>query len=569
MKRLLKLLSVLVLFIIIAIIALNLAVKSYLKKDKIKSLVVPKAEKALGRRVDIGDVSVSLFKGVTLKEFVIKEQDGKTNFLKIKEFVLKYKILPLIKKRIVISKIKIDSPYVRIFRDSRGKFNYETLRILEQKSKKSEKGKEARRDKTLPFSLTVEKIEVVNAHVIVEDALKEIPDTDAKADASITLSMGKDGLIFKGRSNFSAQLLYGVKILLHGKLSFTNTNINYLVDVDVEGEKLTLSGDIRDYTKKPSVLLKVSSSFIDLAKLKSITEKFPEKSSKVSKKRKVSTSEVPITLNGNIKISKLSYDKIVVKDLKCFFSFKDKEASLKQLNLKIFEGNINGNGIFNIYSKTYKGNLDIDNLDLGKLLPLLFIGKPYITGISQFSLSFSGRGMNWSVAKKYITARGNFSLKDGRFVNVEAVNALSSLLKLEELKDLSFKKLEGNFKIEKGKLFIKSVLNNPYVKIKTRGYIGLDGRLSLPLIIKLSPELSAKLVKRVKFASYLPRDNGWVVVPIKLGGYVNKPIPVPDVRLEEQLKREGLKIIEQAIGGKGTDSKSEGKKGVLQQLLGH
>ncbi|NPA15175.1 MAG: AsmA family protein, partial [Deferribacteres bacterium] len=443
MRTLFKMLAVLVFLAVVAVIALNFIVKSYLKEERIKALVIPKVEEALGRKVDIEKVGVSLFKGVILKGFVIKEQDGKTDFLRVGEFVLKYKLLPLLKKQIVISEIRIDSPYVRIYRDASGKFNYETLRILNRKDSEEAGQKSAAKGEAFPFSLTVEKVEVNNARLVVRDALKEIPDTDARADAQVTLSMGEGGsLIFKGRSSFTAQLLYGIKVLLDGKVSFTNTAVNYLVNADVEGEKVTLSGDVSDYMKKPSVVLNVSSPFINLAKLKEISAKLPRgkesSSSKSKKPAKKASSEIPVALKGTVKIAKLAYDKVVAENFKADYAFENGVFSLKKLVLSLFGGSIEGTTLFNLYRETYQGRLNVKDLDLGKLLPALLASKSYLTGLSYMSLSWRGAGLSWDVIKRTITADGVFAVRDGRFVNVEMVDAVLSLLGLDELKNLSF-----------------------------------------------------------------------------------------------------------------------------------
>ncbi len=568
MKTLFKLFAVLIFLFVVALIGLNFLVKSYLKEDRIKSLVIPRVEEALGRKVEIGRVRVSIFKGVVLENFVIKESDGRTDFLRVGEFVLKYKLLPLLKKQIVISEVKVISPYIRIYRDSSGRFNYESLRVLKSKGSGKKAVKKGAK-KGLPFALTVEKVNVADALVVVRDALKEIPDTDAKANAYVTLSMGRGGgLIFKGRSDFSAQLLYGVKVLLKGKASFTNTTVNYLVNADVDGEKLTFSGDVSDYMKHPSVLLNVSSSFIDLAKLKEVSEKLPKKEGRrpqASQGKKEAPSEIPVTLRGTVKVDKLVYDKIVAENFKADYSFKKNVFSLKELVLTLFGGSIGGSSVFDMHSRAYSGKLNVKGLDLGKLLPALLVSKSYVTGTSDASVSWRGRGLSWDVIKRTITADGVFAVRDGRFVNVEMVDAVLSLLGLDELKNLSFKELKGNFKVAAGKVLLKSVLNNPLLKMKANGYIGLDGSLFLPLVLKLSPELSARVVKKVSYAKYFPREDGWMVVPIKLKGTVTKPVPVPDINVKEQLKKEGVKLLEKAIKGKGGDKKAGG---VLQKLFG-
>ena len=65
-------------------IALTLLIKFYVTPERVKSFVVPTAEKSLNRKVDMGDISIGLLQGISLSDFAIKESDGKSDFVKFK-----------------------------------------------------------------------------------------------------------------------------------------------------------------------------------------------------------------------------------------------------------------------------------------------------------------------------------------------------------------------------------------------------------------------------------------------------------------------------------------------------
>ncbi len=96
--------------IAVIVIALFLLVKFYVTPERVKAFLIPAAEEVLNRKVDIEEINISLFTGIEARNFSIKEADGRTDFLKSKEFVLNYKFLPLLTKNIIIDELRIISP---------------------------------------------------------------------------------------------------------------------------------------------------------------------------------------------------------------------------------------------------------------------------------------------------------------------------------------------------------------------------------------------------------------------------------------------------------------------------
>src|SRR4030066_1254199 len=127
MKKLLKVAGIVVGILVLLIIGLSIFVKSYLSRDRLKPIILPKAEAMTGRKVQLDEINVSLFKGIIAKGLSVKERDGQKDFLKIGRFVLSYRLLPLLKKQLVISKIEIVSPSISIKKDRKGKYNFSDI----------------------------------------------------------------------------------------------------------------------------------------------------------------------------------------------------------------------------------------------------------------------------------------------------------------------------------------------------------------------------------------------------------------------------------------------------------
>ncbi len=117
--------------VVVLIIALTIFLKIYVTPEKIKEFLIPTAEEFLDRKVSIDEIGISLMKGISLKGFTIKEPDGKTDFISCKEFVLKFKLIPLLSRKVIIDELRLVSPAVRIERTKSGKFNFQDIGYIE------------------------------------------------------------------------------------------------------------------------------------------------------------------------------------------------------------------------------------------------------------------------------------------------------------------------------------------------------------------------------------------------------------------------------------------------------
>ncbi len=100
---------------------------------KVKDFTVLQMQKALHRQVKVGKVGLCLLKGIVIKDVEISNRGTfKRNgtFLKCEAFVLKYDLLKLLKKKLIVEKFLIEKPEIYIERFKRGKrvvFNFSDL----------------------------------------------------------------------------------------------------------------------------------------------------------------------------------------------------------------------------------------------------------------------------------------------------------------------------------------------------------------------------------------------------------------------------------------------------------
>ena len=92
MKTSLKIAIALFLVVVVLIGGLTFFAKSYLTDERIRTYIVDTAEKSLGRKVGLGAIQVSIFKGISVKDFEIKEKASETPFVKAESVITSYSI---------------------------------------------------------------------------------------------------------------------------------------------------------------------------------------------------------------------------------------------------------------------------------------------------------------------------------------------------------------------------------------------------------------------------------------------------------------------------------------------
>src|ERR1700693_1760110 len=128
MKKTMKILGVLLAVIIMLLVVAVVLVNRYLQSPEFKEFALGAARDALGSNVKIDDMNISLFSGVALTGVVVANPQGfPGDLLTADAFVLRYRLLPLLRRRVEIEEISLRKPDIKLVRDDAGKWNYESL----------------------------------------------------------------------------------------------------------------------------------------------------------------------------------------------------------------------------------------------------------------------------------------------------------------------------------------------------------------------------------------------------------------------------------------------------------
>ncbi len=127
MKKIWKISGIAVGILLLLLIALYGMAKILVTPDRIRAVVVPRAEAALNRQISLGEIEVSLFSGIKIGQLQVSEPQENEAFLAADAIVLRYRLWPLLFKRVVIDEIRLVAPRIRIERLPDGSFNFSDL----------------------------------------------------------------------------------------------------------------------------------------------------------------------------------------------------------------------------------------------------------------------------------------------------------------------------------------------------------------------------------------------------------------------------------------------------------
>ena len=112
---------------LLAVLLVALALFSvFYDPEALKGYLLQQVEQQLGRKIEVGATSLSLFPRIRLdlSDVVIREIDPSRAFFKAKKVELVLRSTPLWRLRVVVKRLHIDQPQVELRRDAGGRWNF-------------------------------------------------------------------------------------------------------------------------------------------------------------------------------------------------------------------------------------------------------------------------------------------------------------------------------------------------------------------------------------------------------------------------------------------------------------
>lgn len=179
--RKLTVISLALLVLVVGLAILLLANLNRLVKRN-KGQILAKSEQALGRKVSVGEINVSVWGGIGVRLENLALADDRSfssgDFVRAQELQVQLKLLPLLRKEFQIKRLILRRPAITVIRDKKGVFNFSSIGAQE----KAQDAKEAKKEKAEPApvgaaatALLVSRLEVSEGQIRLLDR-KEATD---------------------------------------------------------------------------------------------------------------------------------------------------------------------------------------------------------------------------------------------------------------------------------------------------------------------------------------------------------------------------------------------------------
>jgi AsmA protein len=230
-----------ILVIVAVLIVLVLVAPFLIPVNQFRPTIEEKASAALGRKVEVGNLSLSLFSGSLAADNLAIADDpkfSKSPFLTAKSIKVGVELMPLIlHKDLNITRIVIDSPEVTLLRGPGGEWNYSSFGASASKSQGKQAApppQETQKSAANANEFSVEKLELRNGRVIIGSTNSQKRSTYDK----VNLTASNVSLTTKFPVTLTANLPGGGDLKLDGTVGPLDQENTALTPVDA---KLTVN----------------------------------------------------------------------------------------------------------------------------------------------------------------------------------------------------------------------------------------------------------------------------------------------------------------------------------------
>lgn len=170
MSAVARFILILIAIVAIALAALAVLVQTQLTPERVRSTFLPLVEKQLGRTVDVGDINIGIFSGVSISQLTIYERQSPDPFVTVDSVKLSYRLWALFKGDLAIREVLLDAPAITLIRYPDGTFNFSDFFADEQAGTISKSGNDRVPSvMAAPFDLLIQRTNIRNGQLLFID----------------------------------------------------------------------------------------------------------------------------------------------------------------------------------------------------------------------------------------------------------------------------------------------------------------------------------------------------------------------------------------------------------------
>lgn len=216
MKKWTKIISAIAAVSVVLVIALVVLANMLVTPERVRETLLPLAEENLNRKVDLGEIEVSLFSGIQIKGLKIHERNSDEVFVSTELIRLKYQLLPLLAMKVVVDEVRLEKPNVRVVRLKGGEYNFSDLLGSDNGGTREQDPSE--KEEGSPISLLVSNVHVNGGQLIFLD--HTLNDQSPYRYQLTELEVAANGVSLTGKLPLKLQcLLNGAPLKIDGKVN--------------------------------------------------------------------------------------------------------------------------------------------------------------------------------------------------------------------------------------------------------------------------------------------------------------------------------------------------------------
>ncbi|HVP54524.1 MAG TPA: AsmA family protein [Candidatus Eisenbacteria bacterium] len=492
------------------VIVILLALPFFINANTFRPMIEGQLTAALGRKVQVGDLSLSIFSGsLTASNLAIADDPrfGNTPFLSAKSFRVGVEMWPLItSKALNVTGLTIENPELSLVRNQQGQWNFASLG--------GNSGAPPNQAKSAPQGVS----ELQVAKLQLKDGRATISSGGSKPSVYEKVDLEASNVSFKSQFpvEVSAELPGGGTFKLEGKVGPVNAADSSLTPLDA----------------------KVAIKSLDLAKT-GFVDPSTGISGLVDVTNSLSSKGGVATAQGNATFAKLQLAKggapagvPVVVDFAIDYNLANSTGTLTQGAIKIGKATVQLSGTFEQRSGTTMLNMKANGqglpvTDLEAALPAFGVvlpkGSSLQSGTASANLTILGP------ADKAVTA-GNVGLFNAQLAGYDLGSAMSAVTKLTGgggSKDTSIQKFTANVRVAPEGIQANSIdaVVPAIGEVTGSGTVSNSGALNFNMVATLSSSGAMGNIPGLQHTS----GGGATKVPFAIQGTTSDPKFVPNV----------------------------------------
>jgi AsmA protein len=206
-----------------------------------KDYFVAQAERALGRKVSVGDVGITLWGGIGLRlsNFTMSDDPSfsSSHFVRAEDLQINVKLMPLLRKDFQVKRLILHRPFIEVVRNKDGQFNFSTIgRDKNPKASPRAEKEPVEKDPSSPTLLLIALVDISDGEVRYLD---QKAGTDFRAnqidlkvrdfDLNRAFSAELAAAVFSQKQNLKLQAQIGP---IGSRTDFSDVPVDGNVDID-------------------------------------------------------------------------------------------------------------------------------------------------------------------------------------------------------------------------------------------------------------------------------------------------------------------------------------------------